>query len=111
LTSSDQVRAEALALPEVVELDHHGIPSFRLAGKIFCTLRVDGPPRMMVKLTPEHQYNFVEAHPDIITAVPGYWGRKGSTFVDLAKVERALAVTLLEIAWAGVGPKRLSGRP
>ena len=36
--STDEARAMALALPEVIELDHHGRPSFRVGGKIFATL-------------------------------------------------------------------------
>jgi hypothetical protein len=36
--TADQVRALALSLPQTVETDHHGRPSFRVAGKIFATL-------------------------------------------------------------------------
>ena len=32
-----QARELALALPEAVEQDHHGRPSFRVGGKIFAT--------------------------------------------------------------------------
>ena len=101
------IRAIALALPEAVETDHHGFPSFRVAGKIFCTLREDRP-RLMVKLTPDHQHNFVETYAGAIEPVPGYWGRKGSTFVDFSALDRSLIVTLLELAWAGVAPRRLT---
>ena len=98
----------ALTLPEAAEADHHGFPSFRLAGKIFATLRRD-PPRLMVKLDPEDQRNLSEGHPGLITAVPGYWGRKGSTFVDYERADEALVRTLLRLAWSGVAPKRLRG--
>ncbi len=102
-----EIRAIALSLPEAIEADHHGSPSFRVGGKIFCTLREDRP-RLMVKLTPEHQHNFVETYPDAIEPVPGYWGRKGSTFVDFSALDRALIVVLLELAWGGVAPRRLT---
>ena len=36
--SPDEARADALSLPEAVELDHHGRPSFRVNGKIFVTV-------------------------------------------------------------------------
>ena len=36
--TSEEARRLALALPEAVEQDHHGRPSFRVAGKIFATL-------------------------------------------------------------------------
>ncbi len=109
LTAAD-IRAIALALPEASEADHHGFPSFRVTGKIFCTLREDRP-RMMVKLKPEHQHNFVLAHPGAVEPVPGYWGRKGSTFVAFADLDRSLVVTLIELAWAGVAPRRLARSP
>jgi hypothetical protein len=60
--AQDDIRRLALAFPEAVEADHHGIPSFRVAGKIVCTLHQDRP-RMMVKLDVEDQRNLAEAHP------------------------------------------------
>jgi hypothetical protein len=35
MVSREQARRLALGLPEAVEQDHHGRPSFRVAGKIF----------------------------------------------------------------------------
>jgi hypothetical protein len=102
----DDIRALAMALPEAVEADHHGMPSFRVGGKIFCTIHQDRP-RMMVKLDPEDQHNLVAAHAGVVEAVPGYWGRKGSTFVWYEKADAALIETLLGMAYANVAPKRL----
>ncbi|MGH7880543.1 MAG: MmcQ/YjbR family DNA-binding protein [Candidatus Binataceae bacterium] len=109
MVAPHDIRVIALALPEAVEADHHGFPSFRVAGKIFCTLREDRP-LMMVKLAPEDQHNFVQAHGGIVEPVPGYWGRKGSTYVDTSAADEALIATLVDLAWAGVAPKRLLGR-
>jgi len=100
------IRRLALALPEAIEADHHGIPSFRVGGKIFCTVHQDRP-RMMVKLDPEDQRNLADAHPAVVEPVPGYWGRKGSTFVWYERAEPALVETLLGMAWSNVAPKRL----
>ena len=100
------IRRFAMALPEAVEADHHGIPSFRVAGKIFCTIHQDRP-RMMVKLDAEDQRNLAEAHPGVVEPVPGYWGRKGSTFVWYEKADAVLVEMLLGMAWANVAPKRL----
>lgn len=69
------IRRMALSLPESLEQDHHGIPSFRVGGKIFCTLHLDRP-RMMVKLDPEDQRNLAEGHPGVIEPVPGYWAAR-----------------------------------
>jgi hypothetical protein len=104
--AASEIRRIALALPEVVEMDHHGVPSFRVRSKIFCTLRTD-QPRMMVKLDPEDQHNLCAGHPQLIVAVPGYWGTKGSTFVDLAQADGTLADMLLRLAYANVAPKAL----
>ncbi|HWA61413.1 MAG TPA: MmcQ/YjbR family DNA-binding protein [Caulobacteraceae bacterium] len=104
-TPSD-IRRLALALPEAVEADHHGMPSFRVAGKIFATIHQDHP-RMMVKLDPEDQANLSAGRPDVVSPVPGYWGRKGSTFVAYEAADLALIETLLRMAWTNVAPKRL----
>jgi hypothetical protein len=63
---------------------------------------------MMVKLKAVHQHNFVESHPGQIEPVPGYWGRKGATYVEFAELDPGLVSTLLELAWAGVAPRRLT---
>ena len=105
MVTHDQVRALALARSGAVEQDHHGFPSYRVAGKIFCSLR-DAPPRLMGKLDPEDQHNMCEAYPAIVAPVPGYWGFKGATFVDYSAAGPALIQTLLDLAWAKVAPKR-----
>jgi predicted DNA-binding protein (MmcQ/YjbR family) len=105
MTSAEDVRGLALALPEAVEADHHGMPSFRVRGKIFSTLHL-AQPRMMVKLDPEDQHNLAEAHPGVVEPVPGYWGRKGSTLVWYEQADEALIAMLLAMAHAGVAPKR-----
>lgn len=38
MVTREEARQLALALPEAVEQDHHGRPSFRVGGKIFATL-------------------------------------------------------------------------
>ncbi|HWF01504.1 MAG TPA: MmcQ/YjbR family DNA-binding protein [Caulobacteraceae bacterium] len=102
----DEVRRSALALPQAVEMDHHGIPSFRVAGKIFATLRSE-PPKLMVKLDAEDQRNLSEAYPDAVAPVPGGWGRRGSTFVRYDLIEAEFAAMLLRLAWTNVAPKKL----
>jgi hypothetical protein len=89
-------------------MDHHGAPSFRVGGKIFSTVRTDGT-RLMVKLGPEDQENLCEAHPEAITPVPGYWGRKGATYVELDQIDADLVQMLLGLAWQGVAPAKLRG--
>ena len=106
----EYIRRLALALPEVVEADHHGIPSFRVGGKIFCTIHLDHP-RMMVKLDLEDQQNLAAGHPGVVEPVPGYWGRKGSTFVWYERADGGLTESLLRLAWSNVAPARLKRGP
>jgi hypothetical protein len=100
------IRRLALELPETEEADHHGMASFRVGGKILCTIQLD-QPRMMVKLDAEDQHNLAEAHPGVVEPVPGYWGRKGSTFVRYEQADEALVRSLLWMAWTKVAPKKL----
>jgi len=109
MASPDDIRRLALALPEAVEADHHGMPSFRVSGKIFCTIHVQHP-RMMVKLDVEDQRNLAEAHPGVIEAVPGYWGRGGATFVAYERADSALIEMLLRMAYANVTAARSKRR-
>jgi predicted glycosyl hydrolase (DUF1957 family) len=104
MTTPDDIRRLALALPDAAEADHHGMPSFRVRWKIFSTLH-QAQPRMMVKLDPEDQHNLVEAHPGVIEPVPGSWGRKGSTFVWYERADEALIAMLLAMAHARVASK------
>jgi predicted DNA-binding protein (MmcQ/YjbR family) len=101
----DEIRRQALALPDAVEADHHGAPSFRVHGKIFCIIH-EALPRMTVKLDLEDQRNLSEAHPGVIQPVPGYWGCKGSTFVWYDKADGDLIASLLRTCYAAVTAKR-----
>ena len=109
MASPDDIRRLALALPETIEADHHGMPSFRVKGKIFSTLHVQHP-RMMVKLDVEDQRNLAEAHPGVVEAVPGAWGRNGSTFVAYERADLALIEMLLRMAYANVTQPRAKRR-
>jgi len=102
----DDIRRIALSFPEAVEIDHHGMPSFRVGGKIFATLHL-AHPRMMAKLDPEDQHNLSQAHPGLVEPVPGAWGRGGSTFLWYEQADEALARLMLDLAWRGRAPRRL----
>jgi hypothetical protein len=109
MSTPADIRRLALALPEAVEADHHGIPSFRVGKTIFATLHT-AQPRMMAKLEAEDQHNLAAAHPAVVEPVPGYWGRKGSTFIWYERADQALIRLALELAWRRVAPKRLTAR-
>jgi predicted DNA-binding protein (MmcQ/YjbR family) len=100
------IRRLALALPETHEAPHFDATSFRVAGKIFCTLG-ENAGGMVIKLSPEDQHNFTQDAPQAIQPVAGYWGRSGWTEVRIEALGEARLETLLRLSWATVAPKRL----
>ena len=104
--SVDEARALALSLPEAVEQDHHGRPSFRVGGKIFATLWSD--ERMNVMLDEGGIRTAVERWPAVCEEVR--WGTQlAAVGVSLARVEPDDLRGLLEDAWEGKAPQRLTG--
>jgi hypothetical protein len=102
--SADEARALALSLPEALELDHHGRPSFRVGGKIFATLWNED--RMNVMLDEGGILTAVERAPDACERV--WWGeRLAAVGVTLARTDRKLLGELLTDAWEEKAPKRL----
>jgi hypothetical protein len=96
MVTRDRVRQLALALPEAVELDHHGRPSFRVAGKIFATLWDED--HMNVMLDEDGIHTAVQANPEACTEM--WWGKRLSAAqVTLSMADDALAADLLADAW------------
>jgi len=108
MISADQGRQLALALPEAVEQDHHGRPSFRVAGKIFATLWDE--THMNVMLDGPGILTAVQSDPTVCSEF--WWGKRlGALHVNLNRAEQALLGELLADAWERKAPKRLlSGR-
>jgi hypothetical protein len=102
--SETQARQLALALPEAVEQDHHGRPSFRVAGKIFATLW--DREHMNVMLDEDGILTAIDANPGTCEEV--WWGKRlAAVRVDLRLVDAELLEELLADAWEGKAPKRL----
>jgi hypothetical protein len=101
---ADEARRLALSLPEATEQDHHGRPSFRVAGKIFATL------------WDERHMNVMLDQPGILTAVEDHpwcaerwWGKRlAAVEVDLERADAAVLAELLADACQAKAPKRLS---
>jgi hypothetical protein len=107
VVSTEVARTLALDLPEAAEQDHHGRPSFRVAGRIFATL------------WDEHHLNVMLDEAGILTAVHRHpkacsevrWGnRLAAVRVDLRLVDRRTLSTLLADAWESKAPQRLTRR-
>jgi hypothetical protein len=102
-------RTLALSFPESTEQPHFDRPSFRVRNKIFATLWEDDG-KAMVKLTPEQQDDYLEAHPHSLESVHGVWGAQGATFVKLTgkgTVTVALLREVVTLAWRNAAPKSL----
>ena len=96
----------ALALPEAVEQDHHGRPSFRIAGKIFATQWDE--QHMNVMLDEGGILTAVDAHPQ--TCEPVHWGKRlAAVRVDLNHADAEMLRELLADAWETKAPARLRG--
>jgi hypothetical protein len=105
VTTPEQARRLALELPETQEQDHHGRPSFRVAGKIFATLWDEG--HMNVMLDEPGVRTAVQHNPDACSEL--WWGKRlRAVHVDLDRVEEGELGGLLDDAWEGKAPQRLA---
>jgi hypothetical protein len=98
----DDVRALALALPDVAEVDHHGRRAFRLTpgGQ----LATQWSETELNVLLDESAARAAEGGPCTLL----WWGKTLSGVrVDLTTATRELVAELLEEAWARRAPARL----
>ena len=104
MVSNEQARGLALALPEAVEQDHHGRPSFRVGGKIFATLWDEEHMNVML----EEGGILTAIHEDPEACEEVRWGKKlAAVRVRLPLVQSKALAQLLTEAWELRAPKRL----
>lgn len=106
MISIEQARKAALSLPGTEEKPHFHLTSFRVKNKIFATIHAD-KNYMMVKLSAIDQSVFCSYNKDVIFPVPGGWGKKGATFVNLKKVKKVMFHDALTTAWKTTAPPKL----
>ena len=106
MISVDQARKAALSLPETEEKPHFHLVSFRVKNKIFATIHAD-KNYMMVKLSVIDQSVFCSYNKEVIFPVPGGWGKKGATFINLKKVGKSMLLDALTTAWKTIAPPKL----
>jgi hypothetical protein len=100
----EEARRLALALPQAVEQDHHGRPSFRVGGKIFATQWDE--THMNVMLDEGGILTAADNHPE--SCEPVQWGKRlAAVRVDLRRAEPGLLEELLTDAWETKARKRL----
>jgi hypothetical protein len=108
-----RIRAACLVLPETDEIISHGIPAFRVAGKMFAYFRHnhhgDDMTVVIVKTTGrDEQELLVEADPDLYSR-PAYLWPSGWISLNLepADTDWVHVVERLKISWRLAAPKRL----
>jgi hypothetical protein len=103
--SSAEARRLALALPEAVEVDHHGKPSFRVGGAIFATLWDECTLNAML----DEDGIRTAVHELPLACSERWWGRRLSALrIDLGAIESAQLAALLRDAWEHRAPARLT---
>ena len=91
-------RLLALSFPGAEEQPHFHLASFRLGKKIFATLH-EKDNRVMLQLPLVEQSVFCSYGEVVFFPVPGGWGQKGATFVDLGKVRKDMLKDALKVAY------------
>ena len=92
-------RRIALSLDGVEEVDHAGLPAFRVGGTRFASLASQAEGYGNLTLTLEQQAAFVEEAPEIFLPIPGGFGRMGHTHIRLAVASEDVLTGALRTAW------------
>lgn len=101
-----EFRDLALTFPETQQSGHFDVMDFRVARKIFATLReADG--RAALKLSPDEQQLLMQTAPGMFEPVKGAWGLKGWTRVSLDRADAQTVRHAMAMAWKSVAPKKL----
>lgn len=106
MVSIESARKLALSLPEAEEKKHFHLPDFRVKNKIFASLHGD-KKLMMVKLSLIDQSVFCAFDKEIIYPVPGGWGKRGATFINLKKIKKEMLLDALTVAWKITASQKL----
>ena len=101
----DTVRRFALALPDAVEQETWGTPTFRVRKKIFAMF-AEGEREAWIKSTHDEQRALTQTDPATFF-VPPYVGPSGWVGVRFRTVDRDEMRELLTEAWRLTAPKRL----
>ncbi len=106
VVSQQLARSLALGLPETIEQDHHGRPSFRVAGKIFATLWDQHHMNVMIDVA--GILTAAQREPD--TCSEFWWGKRlGAVHVNLDRVDPGRLTDLLTDAWEWKAPSSVAG--
>ena len=105
MISIDVFRKSVLSFPDVIELPHFHLVSFRIKNKIFATFN-EKEIRAMLKLSLIDQSVFCDVGKGAVCPVPGSWGKQGATYFDLKKVNLKLLKDALSCSYKLVAAGR-----
>ena len=98
-----------MSFPDVVELPHFHLKSFRIKNKILATLS-EKENMAMVKLSLVDQSVFCDMNKCVIYPVLGGWGKQGATYIDLKKVKLKVLKDALSCAYKRDSKKNSSSK-
>ena len=105
MLTAEQVRAFALAMPEAVELETWGHPTFRIHDKIFASTSADGVVAI-IRASKTELAELMAANPEIYDPAD-YFGRFGWVRAQLAAADPEEIRELVVEGWRKAAPKRL----
>jgi hypothetical protein len=99
MSNNDTFRQIALSFADTSEVFHFEKKAFRSKKKIFATL-MESTGIGVALLTPAEQYVFCKLNEKNIYPVPGKWGLKGATFLNIKNLSKKILKEILETAYA-----------
>ncbi|CAB4938965.1 unannotated protein [freshwater metagenome] len=107
MSTEDDVRELALALPATIEKPSYGTPGFRVRDRLFARMW-DGEPDVLVVWTGglDEKEGLLAAEPEKLFTTAHYDGHP-HVLVRLTAVDREELADLLEDAWRARAPRRL----
>ncbi|WP_258881302.1 MmcQ/YjbR family DNA-binding protein [Paenibacillus sp. sptzw28] len=105
LISINEAREFILSLPETVEIDHFGKPSFRINNKIFATIQPDGIT-LTIKTVGEDRTIYTTMDPETYR-IPETFSKLNYMHINLYTASPEELKGLLNKAWRSVAPKRV----
>lgn len=105
MVTVETFRQIALSLGNTVELPHFEKTSFRTGKKIFATISEEKSIAMLT-LSPTDQSVFCAYDKTIIYPVPGAWGAKGCTYINLKMIKKAMLKDALNCAYQNIIEKK-----
>lgn len=107
MVSIENFKKLALSFDKAQELPHFEKTSFRINKKIFATLDIP-KKRAVLKFTEIDQSVFGAFDKSVIYPVPGAWGKKGFTFIELQKIRTDILKDALTVSYCNVAPKKMA---